>query len=196
VQGNMIVPIDLLEPILDDMTKLGRPNRPPRPWLGVYATQTDGHIVIGGLADNGPAHKAGIRQGDVVLEVAGQRVSSLADLFRKIWSLGSAGTEIPLTVAREARSSPSIEGHASSAARLASSGSRPAPMTPRMTPTDLRCRVRRRVSTSVIAGTCAAANHGPSPPVARQFEYVWDSSRTTTPAICGAADSGSSEFIP
>jgi S1-C subfamily serine protease len=100
-QGNMIVPIDLLEPILDDMTKLGRPNRPPRPWLGMYATQANGQIVVGGLADDGPAQRAGIRQGDLVLEVAGQRVSSLADLFRKIWALGPAGSEIPLTLARE-----------------------------------------------------------------------------------------------
>jgi S1-C subfamily serine protease len=46
-QGNMIVPIDLLEPILGDMTKLGRPARPPRPWLGMYAAETDGHIVVG-----------------------------------------------------------------------------------------------------------------------------------------------------
>ena len=100
-QGNMIVPIDLLEPILDDLTKLGRPNRPPRPWLGMYATQANGQIIVGGLADAGPAHRAGIRQGDLVLEVAGQRVSSLADLFRKIWAFGAAGSEIPLTLARE-----------------------------------------------------------------------------------------------
>ena len=100
-QGYMIVPIDLLEPILDDMTKLGRPNRPPRPWLGMYATQANNQIVVGGLADAGPAQRAGIRQGDLVLEVAGQRVSSLADLFRKVWALGAAGSEIPLTLARE-----------------------------------------------------------------------------------------------
>ena len=100
-QGNMIVPIDLIEPILDDMTKLGRPNRPPRPWLGMYATQASGQIVVAGLAEAGPAHRAGLRQGDMVLEVASQRVSSLADLFRRVWHLGAAGTEIPLTVARE-----------------------------------------------------------------------------------------------
>jgi len=29
--GHMIVPIDILAPVLDDMVKLGRPNRPPRP---------------------------------------------------------------------------------------------------------------------------------------------------------------------
>src|ERR1700751_3145559 len=34
---NMVVPIDLLPPILDDMLTYGRPNRPPRPWLGLYA---------------------------------------------------------------------------------------------------------------------------------------------------------------
>jgi S1-C subfamily serine protease len=100
-QGNMIVPIDLLEPILEDMTKLGRPARPPRPWLGMYAAETDGHIVVGGLATDGPADLAGIRQGDLVLEVAGERVASLAALFRKVWSLGAAGSEIPMTVARE-----------------------------------------------------------------------------------------------
>jgi S1-C subfamily serine protease len=101
VQGNMIVPIDLLEPILDDMMKLGRPNRAPRPWLGIYAAETGGQIVVGGLANAGPADRAGVRQGDMVLEVAGQRVSTLADLFRRIWRLGAAGTEIPLTLARE-----------------------------------------------------------------------------------------------
>jgi len=100
-QGNMIVPIDLLEPILDDMLKLGRSSRAPRPWLGMYAADSGGQIIVGGLADDGPAQRAGIRQGDMVLEVEGQRVASLADLFRRIWRLGPAGTEIPLTLARE-----------------------------------------------------------------------------------------------
>lgn len=100
-QGNMVVPIDVLEPILDDMLKLGRSSFASRPWMGMYAAQTGGQIVVGGLAKDGPAQRAGIRQGDMVLEVAGQRVASLADLFRKVWQLGAAGTEIPLTLARE-----------------------------------------------------------------------------------------------
>ena len=98
---NMVVPIDLLDPILDDMIKLGRPNRPARPWLGMYAAEAGGQILVGGLAKDGPAHRAGIRQGDMVLEVAGRRASSLADLFRRIWALGAAGAQIPLTLARE-----------------------------------------------------------------------------------------------
>jgi len=101
VQGNMIVPIDLLEPILEDMLKLGRAKRAARPWLGLYATEVKGHVVVSGLADGGPAERAGVQVGDIVIEVAGARVGGLADLFRKIWSLGSAGVEIPMTLVRE-----------------------------------------------------------------------------------------------
>jgi len=101
VQGNMIVPIDLLEPILEDMVKLGRARRSPRPWLGLYATEVKGHVVVSGLADGGPAERSGVQPGDIVIEVGNGRVGGLADLFRKIWGTGSAGTEIPLTLVRE-----------------------------------------------------------------------------------------------
>jgi len=100
-QGNMFVPIDLLEPILEDMLKFGRPAGPPRPWLGVYAAEVQGKLMISGLAESGPAARAGVWPGDVVLEVAGERVSGLADLFRKLWRLGPAGVEVPLTLARK-----------------------------------------------------------------------------------------------
>ena len=103
IDANMFVPIDLLEPILEDMIKIGRPSRTPRPWLGMYTTEMNGQIVISGLVQNGPAHRAGIKLGDVVLEVADERVSRLAGLFRSIWSQGPAGAEIPLTLARSKR---------------------------------------------------------------------------------------------
>jgi S1-C subfamily serine protease len=100
IDANMFVPIDLLDPILEDMLKLGRPSRTPRPWLGMYTTPMQGHLVVGGLTQNGPAHRAGVKLGDVVLEVAGEPVGDLADLFRKIWNIGPAGAEIPMTLAR------------------------------------------------------------------------------------------------
>jgi S1-C subfamily serine protease len=100
---NMVVPIDLLKPILDDLLTMGRPNRPPRPWLGIYATAMEEKVVIVGLADDGPAERANLRTGDVVLAVAGTEVSELPDLFRRIWSLGNAGVEVPLTIYRDGR---------------------------------------------------------------------------------------------
>jgi S1-C subfamily serine protease len=102
-QGNMMVPIDLLEPILDDLLSTGRSSRPPRPWLGIYTTELGGQVVVAGVADGGPAERAGLQTGDVLLEVDGARIAGLADLFRKIWRLGVAGVEVPLTVAREGK---------------------------------------------------------------------------------------------
>jgi S1-C subfamily serine protease len=100
LDANMFVPIDLLEPILEDMKRLGRPARSPRPWLGMYTTPMQGSLVVGALTQGGPAHRAGVRLGDVVLEVAGEPVSDLADLFRRVWERGSAGAEVSLTLAR------------------------------------------------------------------------------------------------
>jgi len=102
-RGNMFVPIDLLKPILPDLLTFGRASRRPRPWLGMFTTEVEGHLVVAGLASNGPAERGGIRVGDLVLRVAGQPVADLADMLRLIWSQGDAGVEIPLTVQREER---------------------------------------------------------------------------------------------
>jgi S1-C subfamily serine protease len=101
VNINMMVPIDLLAPILDDMLTLGRPNRPPRPWLGLYATEVEDRVAVIGVAENGPAARAGLRAGDFLLAVAGTRVEALAGFFRRVWALGDAGVEVPLTLNRE-----------------------------------------------------------------------------------------------
>src|SRR5262244_1453338 len=100
---NMIVPIDLLKPILDDLLTLGRRNRPARPWLGLYATEVNNRVVVVGLSNRGPARKADLRTGDVVLEVGGSEVKDLAGLFRRIWSLGNAGVEVPMKIYRDGR---------------------------------------------------------------------------------------------
>lgn len=97
---NMIVPIDLVKPILDDLLKTGRASRPPRPWLGLYATEVQDHVVVAAVADGGPAAHSEISVGDIVLAVDGDEVETLADLFRKIWALGDAGVEVPLLVNR------------------------------------------------------------------------------------------------
>jgi len=101
---NMMVPIDLLKPIVDDLMKFGRRNAPPRPWLGLYATEVENRLVIVGLADRGPAKKSDLRTGDIILSVAGKDVRDLAGFFRRIWAQGQAGVEIPLTIYRDGES--------------------------------------------------------------------------------------------
>jgi S1-C subfamily serine protease len=98
---NMTIPIDLLKPILDDLTRFGRVNKPVRPWLGIYTTEIEDRIVTVGIAGKGPAARAEIKTGDIIVAVAGEKVSSLAGLYRKVWALGHAGVEVPLTLHRD-----------------------------------------------------------------------------------------------
>ncbi len=98
---NMMVPIDLLKPIFDDLLKFGRRNAPPRPWLGFYATEVENRLVIVGLADRGPAKRADLHTGDIVLSIAGTEVNDLAGMFRRIWAQGQAGVEVPITIYRD-----------------------------------------------------------------------------------------------
>jgi S1-C subfamily serine protease len=98
---NMVVPIGLLSPIMNDLLSFGRVNRPARPWLGLYAQEADEAIIVGGLADNGPAEQAGLRNGDRILTVNDEEVPDLAGLWRRVWSSGSAGAEVRLRIERD-----------------------------------------------------------------------------------------------
>ncbi|MDO8876524.1 MAG: S1C family serine protease [Pseudolabrys sp.] len=98
---NMTIPIDLLKPILSDLTKFGHVNKPVRPWLGVYCTEIEDRIVTVGVAGKGPAARAEIKTGDMIVAVAGENVSTLASFYRRVWALGDAGVEVPLTLHRD-----------------------------------------------------------------------------------------------
>ena len=97
---NMVVPVELLLPILDELLSFGRASRPPRPWLGLYAMEDDEALVVGGLADNGPADKAGVRAGDRILAVNGTEVPDLAGLWRAVWATGPAGASVQVSLGR------------------------------------------------------------------------------------------------
>jgi len=74
---NMIVPIDLLKPAIDD------------------------RVVVIGISGNGPAARAELKAGDVILAVKGEKITSQAGFYRKLWALGPAGVDVPLTVHHE-----------------------------------------------------------------------------------------------
>ena len=99
---NMIVPVALLRPVLDEMLATGRVGRIARPWLGMYAMDGDGGLVVGGISDAGPAAQAGIQAGDRILAVGDEPVTELAGLWRAVWSCGSAGATVLLHLGREA----------------------------------------------------------------------------------------------
>ena len=96
--GNVFVPIDRLAPILGDLLTEGRPSGPGRPWLGMNADDTHGRLMVGRVTPGGPADKAGVKRGDVIISVNGEATTSLPDFYRKVWSKGGAGAVIGLDV--------------------------------------------------------------------------------------------------
>jgi S1-C subfamily serine protease len=99
--GNMFVPIDRLTPILGDLLADGRVSGAGRPWLGVTAEETRGRLTVARVTPDGPAARAGLQRGDVILSVAGDPPRSLADFYRKVWATGAAGATVPLDVLHE-----------------------------------------------------------------------------------------------
>jgi S1-C subfamily serine protease len=99
--GNMFVPIDQLTPILGDLISAGRKTGPGRPWLGLNTEESRGRLFVSRVTPEGPAEKAGIKRGDVVVGVNGEKPKNLADFYRKVWAQGSAGASIALDVLQD-----------------------------------------------------------------------------------------------
>ena len=96
--GNMFVPIDLLKPLLDDLLSMGRRREPPRPWLGVYSEEVQGHVVVTRVLPESPAAIAGLARGDIILGVGGEAVGRQSEFYQRLWSSGDAGAPVVLHV--------------------------------------------------------------------------------------------------
>jgi S1-C subfamily serine protease len=94
------VPIELLTPVIDEICAHGRRFSPPRPWLGMLVHDDNHDLTVVGVYRNCPADKAGLRPGDVIVSIDDEPVAGLANMFRQMWSLGSAGVEVPLRIVR------------------------------------------------------------------------------------------------
>jgi len=87
--------------VLEDLLTTGRVAKPPRPWLGLYAMEGEGGIIVGGVSEKGPAAKAGVQQGDRILALGEEDITDLGTLWRKLWATGPAGTPITLKLKRD-----------------------------------------------------------------------------------------------
>ncbi len=97
---NMVVPIALLRPLLENLLSTGRTS-PPRPWLGMYAMEGEGGLVVGGVSDTGPAALAGLQAGDRIVAVDDEEITDLPALWRKVWASGRPGVVVSIRIHRD-----------------------------------------------------------------------------------------------
>lgn len=98
--GNLFVPVDLLKAILEDLIARGKAPGPARPWLGINTEELRGNLFVTRVSPDGPADRAGIARGDMLIGIGAEEVSLLADFYRKLWARGAAGGEVTLRVLR------------------------------------------------------------------------------------------------
>src|SRR5207244_4191331 len=70
----------------EEMLRYGRVvSRPRRAWLGVFAHALEDGVIIAGLVPGSPADKGGLREGDMIMSVNAEEISSRRDLYMRLW---------------------------------------------------------------------------------------------------------------
>jgi len=66
----------------------------------VNTEEVNGKLVVSRITPGSPAEKSGMKRGDVITSIGGQPPTGLADMYRKIWSRGEAGIDVPVDFER------------------------------------------------------------------------------------------------
>jgi S1-C subfamily serine protease len=98
-RSSVAVPMDLFWRHREELEGLV-PRRPARAWLGLYTQAAGGAVVVTGVVTGGPADRAGLKRGDVILSVEGQETPSLRTLYGCVQKR-SPGDVVGLQVLRD-----------------------------------------------------------------------------------------------
>ena len=98
--GNLFVPINLLKPILAELTEFGRRKTNIKPYLGLSSDDSSGQVVITRVNEGGPSDKVGILAQDIITHVNQTPVTTLKDFYEAVWGSGESGSIVSLEISR------------------------------------------------------------------------------------------------
>jgi S1-C subfamily serine protease len=100
-RSSLAIPIECYRDHAGELLRHGRVvSRARRAWLGVFAHAVEEGVVIAGVVPGGPGDKGGLREGDLVVSVDAEEVSSRRELYTKLWS-HEPGERLTLEVMRD-----------------------------------------------------------------------------------------------
>jgi serine protease Do len=92
-------PSELLIPIVN---QLRSGSRIERGWLGVSVEDSTSGVTIAGVERGSPAARAGVRQGDMIVSVNGERIETSRGLIRTVAAV-APGKDVKLSIRRQGR---------------------------------------------------------------------------------------------
>jgi len=85
-RNSLAIPVDCYREHADELLRYGRVvSRPKRAWLGVYAHALEDGVIIAGIVTGGPADKGGLREGDMIVSLNAEELSSRRELYMSLW---------------------------------------------------------------------------------------------------------------
>lgn len=80
------IPIEYYTRHRAELVRFGRVvSRPRRAWVGVFPQAVEEGLVVAGLVPRGPGERGGLREGDVILRVDQQEVTTRPALYAALW---------------------------------------------------------------------------------------------------------------
>lgn len=98
---SLSIPVEYFTRHRSELLRYGRvASRRRRAWIGVFPHALDERVIVAGLVPDGPGERGGLQDGDVILRVNEQEVSSRRDLYSVLWR-HEPGERVLIDVMRE-----------------------------------------------------------------------------------------------
>lgn len=100
-RSSLAIPVEHYVEHAEELVRYGRvASRPRRAWLGVFAHAVEDGVIIAGMVPDGPGARAGLQEGDLIVSLNAEEVSSRRELYMSLWR-HEPGERLTLEVLRD-----------------------------------------------------------------------------------------------